>query len=185
MNLASPLYFRHASAIIASDTSIPVSRAPLQRRPAASSRRPVPQPTSTTSGRGPARRTERVQRGVVDGLEKHSLEEAAVIAASPSVEEPHWRQANSDLAPVQHGRHPRHVGNWLRQMFIENYRSAELVFGWSFYRQGSSCGRISSADEFFDAALAWFGDPDPRIGTAWEKGERSAKVIAHRRTLLV
>ncbi len=135
--------------------------------------------------RRPARRTERVQRGVVDGLEKHSLEEAAVIAASPSVEEPHWRQANSDLAPVQHGRHPRHVGNWLRQMFIENYRSAELVFGWSFYRQGSSGGSISSADEFFDAALAWFGDPDPRIGTAWEKGERSAKVIAHRRTLLV
>jgi tetratricopeptide (TPR) repeat protein len=34
-------------------------------------------------------------------------------------------------------------------------------------------------------ALTWFGDPDPRIGTAWEKGERLAKLIAHRRTLLV
>jgi tetratricopeptide (TPR) repeat protein len=69
-------------------------------------------------------------------------------------------------------------------MAAENYRSAELVFGWSFYRQGSS-GGTSSADEFLDAALAWFGDPDPRIGTAWEKGERLAKLIAHRRTLLV
>jgi hypothetical protein len=58
------------------------------------------------------------------------------------------------------------------------------VFGWSFYRQGTS-GGASSADEFLDAALAWFGDPDPRIGTAWEKGERLAKLIAHRRTLLV
>ena len=45
--------------------------------------------------------------------------------------------------------------------------------------------RSSSADEFLDAALTWFGDPDPRLGTAWEKGERLAKLIAHRRTLLV
>ena len=60
----------------------------------------------------------------------------------------------------------------------------QLVFGWSFYRQGSS-GDTSSADEFLDAALTWFGDPDPRLGTAWEKGERLAKLVAHRRTLLI
>jgi hypothetical protein len=61
---------------------------------------------------------------------------------------------------------------------------SKLIFGWSFYRQGSS-GETSSADQFFEAALIWFGDPDPRIGTAWEKGERLAKLFAHRRTLLV
>ena len=76
------------------------------------------------------------------------------------------------------------VNHWLRRMAAEHYRSAEFVFGWSFYRQGSS-GDTSSADEFLDAALTWFGDPDPRIGTAWEKGERLAKLVAHRRTLLV
>ena len=76
------------------------------------------------------------------------------------------------------------VNHWLRRMAAEHYRSAELVFGWSFYRQGTS-GGTSSADEFLDAALTWFGDPDPRLGTAWEKGERLAKLIAHRRTLLV
>ena len=76
------------------------------------------------------------------------------------------------------------VNHWLRRMAAEHYRSAELVFGWSFYRQGTS-GGTSSADEFLDAALTWFGDPDPRIGTAWEKGERLAKLVAHRRTLLV
>ena len=76
------------------------------------------------------------------------------------------------------------INNWLRRMAAEHYRSAQLVFGWSFYRQGSS-GGSSSADEFLHAALAWFGDPDPRVGTAWEKGERLAKLIAHRRTLLV
>jgi Protein kinase domain/NACHT domain len=76
------------------------------------------------------------------------------------------------------------INHWLRRMAAEKYRSAELVFGWSFYRQGTS-GGTSSADEFIDETLAWFGDPDPRLGTAWQKGERLAKLIAHRRTLLV
>jgi serine/threonine protein kinase len=76
------------------------------------------------------------------------------------------------------------INHWLRRMAAEKYRFAELVFGWSFYRQGTS-GGTSSADEFVDAALTWFGDPDPRIGTAWEKGERLAKLVVHRRTLLV
>jgi serine/threonine protein kinase len=76
------------------------------------------------------------------------------------------------------------VNHWLGQMALEHYRSADLVFGWSFYPQGNS-GEYSSADEFIDAALTWFGDPDPRIGTAWEKGERLAQLVAHRRTLLV
>ena len=76
------------------------------------------------------------------------------------------------------------INHWLGGMAAQHYRSAQLVFGWSFYRQGSS-GGTSSADEFLDAALTWFGDSDPRIGTAWEKGERLAKLISHRRTLLV
>jgi serine/threonine protein kinase len=76
------------------------------------------------------------------------------------------------------------VNHWLRGMATEHYRSAELIFGWSFYRQGTS-GGASSADEFLDAALNWFGDPDPQLGTTWEKGERLAKLVAHRRTLLV
>jgi hypothetical protein len=46
-------------------------------------------------------------------------------------------------------------------------------------------GGTSSADEFLDAALTWFGDPNPRLGTAWEKGERLAKFVANHRTLLV
>jgi hypothetical protein len=76
------------------------------------------------------------------------------------------------------------VNHWIRRMALEHYHSAEVVFGWSFYRQGTS-GGTSSADEFLDAALHWFGDPDPRLGTAWEKGERLAKRVGHRRTLLV
>jgi len=76
------------------------------------------------------------------------------------------------------------VNHWLRRMAAEQYRSAELIFGWSLYRHGSS-GDTTSADEFLDTALTWFGDADPRLGTAWEKGERLAKLVAQRRTLLV
>jgi hypothetical protein len=76
------------------------------------------------------------------------------------------------------------VNHWLQRMAAEYYRSAQLVFGWSFYRQGSS-GQSSSADEFLDAALNWFGDPDPRIGTGWDKGERLAKLISHHRAVLI
>jgi tetratricopeptide (TPR) repeat protein len=76
------------------------------------------------------------------------------------------------------------VNHWLRAMAAQHYCSAEVVFGWSFYKQSSS-GGTSSAEEFIDAALAWFGDPDPRMGTAWEKGERLANLVAARRTLLV
>ncbi|MBV8176178.1 MAG: protein kinase [Verrucomicrobia bacterium] len=76
------------------------------------------------------------------------------------------------------------VNHWLAQMAADHYRSAELVFGWSFYRQGTT-GGTASADEFLDSALTWFGDPDPRLGTAWEKGERLSKLVGRRRTLLV
>jgi serine/threonine protein kinase len=76
------------------------------------------------------------------------------------------------------------INHWLRHMAAEHYCSAELVFGWSFYKQGSS-GDTSSADDFLHAALAWFGDSDPRIGTPWEKGERLAHLIAQRRALVV
>jgi hypothetical protein len=54
------------------------------------------------------------------------------------------------------------VNHWLRLMTAKHYRSAELIFGWSFYRQGTT-GQTSSADEFLDAALSWFGDPDQAL----------------------
>ena len=46
-------------------------------------------------------------------------------------------------------------------------------------------GTLRPQMNFLTLLSAWFGDPDPRLGTAWEKGERLAKLVAHRRTLLV
>jgi serine/threonine protein kinase len=76
------------------------------------------------------------------------------------------------------------INHWLRRLATERYGSAESVFGWSFYRQGT-VGDTSSADEFLHATLTWFGDADPRLGTGWEKGERLAKAIAREHSLVV
>jgi tetratricopeptide (TPR) repeat protein len=74
--------------------------------------------------------------------------------------------------------------HWLRSMGEDQYRGARRVYAWSFYRQGTT-ERVVSADEFIASALAWFDDPDPTQGTAWDKGERLAKLIRASRTLLL
>jgi hypothetical protein len=74
------------------------------------------------------------------------------------------------------------VNRWPRRMAAEHYRSAELVFGWSFYRKGTR-GGTSSADEFLGAALDWPGDLGQRRGTPWEKGKGLAKLIARAEAL--
>jgi tetratricopeptide (TPR) repeat protein len=77
------------------------------------------------------------------------------------------------------------VNHWLKQRLArDNYRGAERVYGWSFYSQGTS-ERAASADLFIDQALRWFGDPDPTLGSVWDKGERLAEFIRQTRTLLV
>ncbi len=72
--------------------------------------------------------------------------------------------------------------DWLRAMQREGWRGAERVYGWSFYSQGTT-DRMTSAAEFISAGLRWFGDADPNVG--WDKGERLARLIKERRTLLV
>jgi tetratricopeptide (TPR) repeat protein len=76
------------------------------------------------------------------------------------------------------------VNHWLRKMARDNYRGAEKVYAWSFYRQGTSEQGVS-ADQFIDAALRWFGDANPTEGSPWDKGERLARLIKKQRTLLM
>jgi len=77
------------------------------------------------------------------------------------------------------------VNKWLNDMRLEDYRGAEKVLGWSFYSQGASEGKQASADQFIASALAWFGDPNPDEGSAWDKGERLAELVRKQKTLLV
>ena len=77
------------------------------------------------------------------------------------------------------------VNAWLAQLSDAGWCGAERVYGWSFYSQGTSDSRNTSADLFVSAALRWFGDPDPDQGSAWDKGQRLANLIRSKRTLLV
>ncbi len=76
------------------------------------------------------------------------------------------------------------VNKWLERMRWDNYRGAERVYGWSFYSQGTG-ERVTSADMFINDTLKWFGDPNPKEGSEWEKGKRLAKLVREKKTLLI
>ena len=77
------------------------------------------------------------------------------------------------------------INHWLSHMALRNYDNAGRVYGWSFYSQGSIEASRASADEFLVHALRWFGDPEPNLGTPWEKGVRLADLIRAQPTLLI
>ena len=74
------------------------------------------------------------------------------------------------------------VNAWLASMRDRGWPEAERVYGWSFFSQGTD--RLTSSDEFIDAALRWFGDADPTRGSPWDKGERLASLVAKTRSIL-
>jgi tetratricopeptide (TPR) repeat protein len=77
------------------------------------------------------------------------------------------------------------VNRWLNDMGADDYRGAEVVYGWSFYSQGTDEDRQASADEFIATSLREFGDPEPDAGSPWEKGVRLADLVRKHRTLLI
>ena len=77
------------------------------------------------------------------------------------------------------------VANWMAELAMKNWRGARRVFDWSFYSQGTNDQRAASADSFIAAALTAFGDPDPVLGSPWERGARLAALVAKERCLLV
>jgi tetratricopeptide (TPR) repeat protein len=76
------------------------------------------------------------------------------------------------------------VNQWLGNMTADNYRGAERAYGWSFFSQGTKEAE-TSADEFFKAALTWFGDTAFATASPFQKAERLAGLIQKQRTLLV
>ncbi|MES1241973.1 MAG: hypothetical protein ABUT39_10175 [Acidobacteriota bacterium] len=76
------------------------------------------------------------------------------------------------------------VSRWLDSMSAAGWRGARRVLDWSFYSQGTE-DRVTSADRFLDHALAWLGDPDPKKGSARERGLRLADLVRQEKTLLV
>ncbi len=76
------------------------------------------------------------------------------------------------------------INKWLESMKTDNFRGAKRVFGWSFYSQGTG-EQATSADLFIAEALKWFGDPDPKAGSPWDKGQRLADLVKKEKTLLI
>jgi transcriptional regulator with XRE-family HTH domain/tetratricopeptide (TPR) repeat protein len=75
------------------------------------------------------------------------------------------------------------VGHWLRRLVTGQQRGAVRVFAWSFDCQAG--GGADSADLVVEAALRHFGDPEPGLGSPWDRGERLARLVRSSRTLLV
>ncbi len=78
------------------------------------------------------------------------------------------------------------VFHWVQTRFaVKKWEGVERYFDWSFYSQGTGESRQTSADLFIQAALTFFGDPDPTKGNPWDRGTRLAGLIRQHRTLLV
>ena len=78
------------------------------------------------------------------------------------------------------------VARWVSErMAARGWRDVERYFDWSFYSQGTGDSRQTSSDQFIEAALKFFDDPDPTKGSPWERGDRLAGLIGQHQTLLV
>src|SRR5262249_27254624 len=65
------------------------------------------------------------------------------------------------------------------------WKGACRAFAWSFYSQGSNEDRQTSADEFFDAALPFFGHDGSAFASQHDKGAALARLIGQAKSLLI
>ncbi|MEM7218666.1 MAG: hypothetical protein AAF515_09895 [Pseudomonadota bacterium] len=78
------------------------------------------------------------------------------------------------------------VAHWvMKRMAGRGWPGVERYFDWSFYSQGASERSQAGADIFIEEALRFFRDPNPTEGSPWDRGQRLAKLIRAKRTLLV
>ncbi|MGL4399295.1 MAG: hypothetical protein ACRCXD_05475 [Luteolibacter sp.] len=77
------------------------------------------------------------------------------------------------------------VATWMAEMAAKDWRSAETVFDWSFYSQGTKDQSSATSTFFLTAALEHFGDPDPGKGHDEDRAARLARLIGERRGVLV
>ena len=77
------------------------------------------------------------------------------------------------------------VVDWMTRLSADNWTGIERYFDWSFYSQGTKAQSAISSDVFIAKALAFFGDPDPKVGSAHDRGNRLAELVAQHRTVLI
>ena len=76
------------------------------------------------------------------------------------------------------------VNKWLEGVDSGRFEGATKVLAWSFAGD-IGVDQEPSTEPFIHAALEWFGDRYPRIGSPWSKAERLAELVTAERALLV
>jgi tetratricopeptide (TPR) repeat protein len=82
------------------------------------------------------------------------------------------------------------VAKWLAALAYENWPGCDSAFAWSFYSQGTRDQVAASSDLFLKEAITFFGNEDDKqfaasSAGAYEKGQRLARIIGKRRSLLI
>jgi hypothetical protein len=82
------------------------------------------------------------------------------------------------------------VAKWSAELAHQDWPGCETVFAWSFYSQGTREQLAASSDLFLKEALTFFGDDADKefaasAAGAFEKGQRLARIVGQRRSLLI
>ncbi|MCP4148569.1 MAG: tetratricopeptide repeat protein [bacterium] len=77
------------------------------------------------------------------------------------------------------------VNEWLEGLKKDDYRGAELVYGWSFCSQGWSVEKHISSDEFMEDVLEWLNTPEHANFSPWEKGKLLADTLRNKKAILI
>ena len=82
------------------------------------------------------------------------------------------------------------VAKWAADLAFQDWPGCDAAFAWSFYSQGTREQLAASSDLFLKEALTFFGDDADKgfaasSAGAFEKGQRLARIVGQRRSLLI
>jgi len=82
------------------------------------------------------------------------------------------------------------VAKWAAGLSDNKWPGCDAAFAWSFYSQGTREQQAASSDVFLKEALTFFGDEQDKAfaaspAGAFEKGQRLARLVGQRRSLLI
>ena len=74
---------------------------------------------------------------------------------------------------------------FLNALAAKGWAGASHVYAWSAYSQGSGENRNTSAAEFINKALEWFGYAGPAIPSEHDRGAKLGEIVGAKRALLI
>ena len=83
------------------------------------------------------------------------------------------------------------IAKWtVDEMLAKDWPGCDAAFAWSFYSQGTREQVAASSDLFLKEAITFFGDDEDKVfaassAGAFEKGQRLARIVGQRRSLLI